>query len=146
MILGAIKNLQPLLAEALVHVLTFAGQTASLYKAAYDGRPITDPAVQNRVTIMANAAKDLEAHCRSSSPRTRAEDELHDLANKVRVTTGQLQTLINELNKPGTKGTTLRLIKLPLMFGRNKSKISKLEEQLEGYEKTLQSRLLASVL
>lgn len=126
--------------SAVMAVITFAAQTATVCKDIYDGEADTD--VHSRASSMMDATATLQAHCRTLIPLTPDEESLAAIARKCQVAATDLQKEVRAIETAQAKGNFIKSMRGALRSYTSKSKIEKLEKTLRGYETTMQTHLV----
>lgn len=129
------------LVTGVMTVITFAGQTASVCKALYDGQSVDDD-----LETMASRLKDAADMVHTSRSRLRPleknEQQLVDIAHQCQQVAADLLVEIYSL-KTLKRGNIVKIFGMAAISSLNQSKLRRLEGSLESCRSMLHTGLLS---
>lgn len=130
------------LVTSVMTVITFARETATSCKALYNGESV-DANMRDKASELGRATEEMEKHCNSLTPQSPGEKSLVELARKCQKLAEGLVTEIDKAEGGGkAKGSLYKSIKSSLKVSIGKSKLERMEEDLNGFQSVLRTRIL----
>lgn len=131
------------LVTSVMTVITFARETATSCKALYNGESV-DANMRDKANELGRATGEMENHCTSLTPQSSGEKSLVQLARKCQKLAEGLVAEIDKAEGGGkAKGCLYKSIISSLRVSLGKSKLERMEEDLNGFQNFLRTRILA---
>lgn len=130
------------LVTAVMTVIQFASETASMCKTIYDGKPTAASDVHTRATWMVDATGTMHSRRQAFRPLSPDERTLADIAKKCHHIATDLQKEVGDIETSQAKGDLIRAMRGAFKAYKGKSKVEKLERLLGDYETTIQTHLM----
>lgn len=143
---GTMSGLEALsLVCSIMQVISFTKELATTCKNIYDGRATIDGITQENTASIKSLLDDMDKCSDAVQERTQNEKDLHEIARKCSTAAQALQTeiqLITHYHKPGS---AVKALIGGIRSFTHKRKIKELSENLQKYQKTLETHILVHV-
>lgn len=123
-------------ASAVLQVIAFASETASLCKAIYDGQETRNDNVAANASSMSKASEELRIYLATLN----GVQDLTDIATKCNSTADKLHEEAERVRRKYAQGNVLRATGAAFKTYWRQSKIQTLEKALQGYQQTMESQ------